>query len=251
MPADADEPEIRVGTSGWNYRHWRGVFYPEDLSQKQWFSHYATRFDTVEVNNTFYQLPEASTFEAWHEQAPARFVYTLKGNRYITHLKRLKVSQETVNRFLDRARVLKEHLGPILWQLPPRWHKNLQRLDRFLGLLPEDLIHVFEFRDEEWFADDVLELLDREGASFCTHDMVGLSVPRAATGRVAYVRFHGASDQKYRGTYGDEQLREWAEWLADRHGEGMGVYAYFNNDVEGHAPHDAARLREMLGGLAG
>ena len=246
MSEDSSVPQIRIGTSGWNYKHWREVFYPADLSQKEWFSHYATKFDTVEVNNTFYQLPEESTFAGWHEQAPAGFVYTLKGNRYITHLKHLKASEETVHRFLARARKLEENLGPILWQLPPRWYKNLERLERFLNLLPKDLIHVFEFRDEDWFSDDVMDLLDREQASFCTHDMVGLDVPHAVTGRAAYVRFHGTADEKYRGSYEDDAIQEWARWLADHYRAGKSVYAYFNNDVAGHAPRDAARLREAL-----
>jgi len=246
MAEDNGKPQIRIGTSGWNYTHWREVFYPDELSQKEWFSHYAAKFNTVEVNNTFYQLPETSTFQNWHEQAPQGFVYTLKGNRYITHLKRLKTSEETVNRFLDRARELKETLGPILWQLPPRWYKNVERLERFLGLLPKDLIHVFEFRDEDWFADDVLELLDQERASFCTHDMVGLEVPRAVTGRIAYVRFHGTAEEKYHGSYDDETIQGWARWLANHYEEGKSIYAYFNNDVEGHAPQDAARLREAV-----
>ncbi len=242
---------IRVGTSGWSYDHWRGRFYPDDCTQDEWFDYYAERFDTVEVNNTFYNLPEESTFRAWREQCPEGFVYTLKANRYITHLKRLKDAPEPVERFLGRARGLGDRLGPVLWQLPPRWHKNAERLEYFLGVIPDDVRHVFEFRDEEWFDDDILGLLDDAGASFCTHDMPGISVPRTATGSAAYVRFHG-TDGKYEGTYSDDALREWAGWLARQHEEeGRDVYAYFNNDAEAHAPRDAVRLREEVGSLLG
>ena len=237
---------IRVGTSGWNYDHWRGRFYPDDCTQKDWFGYYAEHFDTVEINNTFYNLPEESTFDSWREKSPEGFVYTLKANRYITHLKRLKDPEEPVGRFVGRARRLEDRLGPVLWQLPPNWHKNSARLENFLGVIPGDMRHVFEFRDEEWFDDDILQMLENAGVSFCTHDMPGIDVPRTATGPIAYVRFHG-TDEKYRGRYSDETLRDWAGWLSQQHEEeGRDIYAYFNNDAGAQAPRDAMRLRQEL-----
>jgi len=250
MSERVGQREIRIGTSGWNYRHWKGVFYPDEIRQKDWFSHYASKFDTVEVNNTFYQLPAPSTFDKWRVQAPEGFVYTIKANRYITHVKRLRQAEEAVELFLNRARALGAHLGPILYQLPPRFKKDLDTLSRFLDLLPGDLIAVFEFRNPSWHSEDTFALLEGAGASFCAHDMPGMTVPQRALGRIAYARFHGGTD-KYRGTYGEKAIGTWARWLHEQYEKGRDVYAYFNNDVEGHAPTDAARLRAALNELIG
>ncbi len=146
----------RIGTSGWNYDHWRGCFYPDDLPSSRWFSHYAQTFDTVEINNTFYHQPENATFDEWREQAPPGFLYAVKANRYLTHMKKLNDPREPLQRFLSGARRLKEHLGPLLYQLPPHWHKNLARLREFVELLPGDLKHVIEFRDRDWLCDETL-----------------------------------------------------------------------------------------------
>src|SRR5262249_50155662 len=177
--------KIHIGCSGWNYRHWRGRFYPEEQKPEQWFGFYAGVFDTVEINNTFYHLPAAQTFKAWRAQAPAGFIYAVKANRYLTHLKKLKDVRRPLKKFLDRARLLEEHLGPILYQLPPHWRLNRERLESFLDLLPEDLQSVFEFRDQSWMVEEVFELLDERGVSFCAHDLPGpdeLDVPRRAVG---------------------------------------------------------------------
>ncbi len=232
---------IHVGCSGWNYEHWRGRFYPEGAPQKRWFEFYARIFDTVEINNTFYQLPSAQTFEVWRAQAPQGFIYAVKANRYLTHLKRLKDAKAPLRRFLDRARLLGPHLGPILYQLPPRWRLNLERLESFLDLLPEDPPSVFEFRDRSWMVDEVFQLLDERGVSFCAHDLPGLDVPRLAVGPLAYVRFHGA-EEKYRGGYPDATLRSWGKWMEQQVRAGKELYVYFNNDAEARAPHDALRL---------
>jgi uncharacterized protein YecE (DUF72 family) len=233
-----------VGCCGWSYRHWKGFFYPEDLPQVQWFSFYSHTFDTVEINNTFYNLPPEKTFKGWADKAPKGFVYSVKANRYITHVKRLKDSG-AVKRFLDRARLLQDHLGPILYQLPPNWRCDTHRLEGFIKTLPNDLIHVFEFRDQSWMNDDVFNLLEKTGTSFCAHDMGGLDVPRIATGRVAYVRFHGY-DHRYAGKYPEQALRTWAKWLKAEIGEKRDIYAYFNNDANAHAVQDALTLRKKL-----
>src|SRR4051812_16127740 len=176
MPSPILPPEparIRVGCSGWIYRHWRAAFYPEALAVKRWFAHYAAQFETVELNNSFYRLPKAEAFDAWREQAPAGFRYAVKANRFITQAKKLKDCAEPIARMMAPVRHLGESLGPILYQLPPRFRINLERLEAFLDLLPRDLTHVFEFREKSWLTPEMLALLERYGASFCVHDMAG------------------------------------------------------------------------------
>lgn len=237
----------RIGTSGWVYPHWRGVFYPPDLPQSRWFEHYARHFDTVEVNNTFYHLPQEQTFREWEAQAPPGFVYALKASRYMTHLKKLKDAAEPLQHFLERARLLGEHLGPILYQLPPNWHQDLARLESFLQLLPGDLLHAFEFRHPSWYSEEALALLDRYGAGLCIMDLPGLASPLRVTGRLAYVRFHGPQ-RAYEGSYSEEELAAWARRVRGFLAEGRPAYLYFNNDAHGYAVQNALRLREMLGG---
>jgi len=163
-------PSTRIGCSGWIYRHWRGLFYPERLPAKDWFAFYAAQFDTVEINNSFYRLPRSGAFDAWRAQAPAGFAYAVKANRFITQAKKLKECEEPLDRMLPLVRRLGPTLGPILYQLPPRLRVNLDRLERFLALLPRDLAHVFEFRDPSWYGEATLALLDRFGAGFVVHD---------------------------------------------------------------------------------
>jgi uncharacterized protein YecE (DUF72 family) len=236
---------IRIGCSGWNYRHWRSAFYPEKLPVKRWFDFYAETFDTVEINNSFYRLPRAETFDAWRQQAPNGFRYAVKANRFLTQAKKLKDCEEPVARMMEPVRHLGETLGPILYQLPPSLGFNLERLESFLRLLPPDLTHVFEFRHAGWYVDQTAELLDRYGAGFVAHDFPGLTSPRWATGKAVYVRFHGASG-KYWGRYSDEQLLDWADWLASHAPAGRPAWAYFNNDADVAAVHDAQTLRAMV-----
>ena len=237
---------MRIGCSGWIYKHWKGLFYPETLPVKRWFDYYAGEFDTVEINNSFYRLPKAGTFDAWRNQAPAGFCYAVKANRFLTQAKKLKDCEEPLARMMAPFRHLGDALGPILYQLPPRFRVNLERLESFLKLLPRDVTNVFEFREPSWYTDDVLALLDRHGASFCAHDMPGSASPRVAVGPVAYVRFHGGV-AKYWGRYSDEALLAWTDWIAGQARAGRPVWAYFNNDPEAHAIHDAQTLRGMIG----
>jgi uncharacterized protein YecE (DUF72 family) len=237
---------IHIGCSGWNYAHWRGPFYPEQNRQEDWFAFYASVFDTVEINNTFYRLPSAETFDAWRDQAPDRFLYAVKANRYLTHLKKLKDAEAPLNQFIERARRLKKHLGPILYQLPPRWRLNRQRLESFLNLLPSDLAHIFEFRDQSWMVEEVFQMLKERNVSFCTHDMPGLEVPRRAVGPVAYVRLHGTQG-KYRGGYTEPTLRSWLRWTREQADGGREVYVYFNNDIDAQAVRDAGLLKRKAG----
>jgi uncharacterized protein YecE (DUF72 family) len=237
---------VRIGCSGWIYRHWRGAFYPEKMAQRLWFDHYAATFDTVELNTSFYHLPKPETFAKWRDQAPAGFRYAVKAPRFITHMKKLKDCDEPVAEFLSRARNLGEALGPLLYQLPPRWAYNRARLQDFIALLPADLTHVFEFREPSWLTKEVLALLDSSGVSFCAHDMTGARTERWAAGPIAYVRFHGG-EGKYWGRYPDEGLLAWADWLVAEASGGRDVWCYFNNDIYAHAIHDALTLRSMMG----
>jgi len=237
--------KIRVGCSGWNYRHWRGRFYPKGLPVRGWFAFYAEHFDTVEINNSFYRLPTGDTFTKWRNQARAGFCYAVKANRFLTQAKKLKECEEPLAWMMAPVRRLGDRLGPILYQLPPRFRINLERLESFLKLLPRDVANVFEFRDTSWLVPETLALLDGYGASFCVHDMPGLATERWATGPIAYVRLHGGVG-KYWGRYPDEALLSWTDWIVDQAGQGRPAWCYFNNDIDGHAIHDAQTLKAMV-----
>jgi uncharacterized protein YecE (DUF72 family) len=240
-----DMERIRIGCSGWNYRHWRERFYPRDLPVRRWFAFYAEHFDTVEINNSFYRLPSAETFDKWRDQAPPGFRYAVKANRFLTQAKKLKDCEEPLERMMAPVRRLGPTLGPILFQLPPRFRINLERLESFLQLLPKDVANVFEFRDKSWLVPETLDLLHRYGASFCVHDMAGSATERRAVGPVAYVRFHGGVG-KYWGRYPDEALLGWTDWIVGQARQGRPVWCYFNNDIDAHAIEDAQTLKAMV-----
>ena len=240
---------IRIGCSGWIYPHWRERFYPKELRQTEWFRHYAQTFDTVEINNTFYHLPSEKAVAHWEEQAPPGFVYAVKVNRFITHMKKLREPQEPLRNFVTRMHGLGKHLGPLLYQLPPHWNCNPARFREFLDALSPDFIHVFEFRHQSWVNDEIFAALEEHGASLCVHDMIGIEVPRVAMGRVAYVRFHGTLPL-YAGGYAERTLRSWAQWLSEQAAAGRDAFAYFNNDADAQAVFDAQKLRRQIGQLA-
>ncbi len=237
--------ELRVGTSGYQYNHWREILYPADLPTKRWFEHYAQQFDTVEINNTFYNLPAASVFDDWRERAPPNFRFALKFSRYGTHMKKLKDPDEPIQRFIERAERLKAFLGPILVQLPPRWRVDAGRLAAFLQAAPRRHRWAVEMRDESWLCDPVYKVLERHNAALCIHDLVH-GHPWRMTADWAYLRFHGTSQRKYSGDYSPQKLAALARRLARLLHDGRDVYAYFNNDAEGHAVKNAASLREYV-----
>ena len=240
---------IRIGCSGWNYRHWRELFYPRGLPVGRWFAFYAEHFDTVEINNSFYRLPRPETFAKWRDQAPPGFCYAVKANRFLTQAKKLKDCEEPVERMMSATRHLGDRLGPMLYQLPPSLKINLERLESFLKLVPNDVTNVFEFRDASWYVPETYALLDRYGASFCVHDMAGSASERIAVGPAAYFRFHGGVG-KYWGRYPDKALLGAADWMAGQARLGRSVWAYFNNDIHGHALDDAQTLKAMVAQLA-
>jgi len=235
---------IRVGTSGWVYPHWREIFYPAALSQNNWFSYYADRFDTVEINNTFYRLPGTTAFAKWRAQAPPGFLYAVKASRFLTHLKKLKDPEQPLQTFIDHATHLGETLGPILYQLPPRWRVNLPRLEGFLALLPRNYQHVIEFRDPSWLIDEVFQLMERYHVSHCIHDMAPLQVPCRVTANPVYIRLHG--DPAHGGDYQPATLAAWARRIDDWRCQGRDVFVYFNNDINGCAISNALELKNLL-----
>ena len=237
----------RVGCSGWSYKDWRGVVYPADAPARRWFELYAQRFDTVEINNTFYRLPPPETVERWREQAPAGFTYAVKLGGFGSHRMKLRDAASWLPNHLDRACRLESHLGPNLVQLPPRWKRNVERLDEFLCEAPDGLRWAVELRDPSWVHDDVFALLEKHGAALVLHDLLA-DHPWERTTDWTYVRFHGpnAIAEPYNGLYGGRRLGKVATRLQAWLDEGCDVYAYFNNDWYGHAVTDARWLRDRL-----
>lgn len=235
--------EVRVGTSGYQYDDWSGRFYPEDMPKSHWFEHYAKHFDTVEVNGTFYGLPEAETFERWKEEAPDGFCYALKFSRYGSHLKKLKDAEDTIGLFIERAKRLGPTLGPILVQLPPHWNVDVDRLAAFLQAAPKRYRWAIELRDRSWLCKDVYDLLRAHDAALCIHDMIE-DHPRVTTAGWVYLRFHG---DHYAGSYSHQALSGAARRIRSHLDEGRDVYVYFNNDIGGCAVQDAQDLRRYLG----
>ena len=235
--------KVHVGTSGWHYKHWLGLFYPQELRAHEMFAFYARQFDTVEINNTFYHLPAPSTFDSWRENSPRRFLFAAKASRFITHMKKLKDPKSSTKKFFAGAERLHKKLGPILFQLPPRWQLNLERLAEFLKALPAEHRYAFEFRDPSWHVPEVYQLLNRRNAAFCIYDFSGTPTPIELTANFTYLRFHGAG---YSGSYSSSQLESWAARIREWKQQRLDVYAYFNNDIGGHAITNAQQLKQML-----
>lgn len=245
MRKRSNEGRIRIGTSGWSYPHWRNVFYPKTLPGEAWLDYYATSFETVELNNTFYQLPGAATFRHWYGEVPEHFVFAVKGSRFITHMKKLQEPRDALRKFLRRVGILKAKLGPVLFQLPPRFRCNRERLAAFTDLLPPEQSYAFEFRDATWFAPEVYAILKEKGLALCIFSLKDLPCPEVITAPFVYLRFHGPG-AKYGGKYSEGELAEWARRVRAWLGQGLDVYAYFNNDEHGYAVANATRLRELL-----
>ncbi len=237
---------VHIGTSGWHYAHWMGPFYPRGMRSDRFLTFYAERFRTVEINASFYRLPARKTFAAWREGAGPGFVFALKASRYTTHMKKLKDPQASLDRFFDAAAGLAAALGPVLFQLPPRWRVNAARLEAFLDALPEGTRAAFEFRDPTWFVDPVYESLSAHGAAFCIYDLAGRTSPLEVTADLVYLRLHGPRGA-YEGRYGRRGLAPWAERIDEWRQRGLDVFCYFDNDEAGYAPRDAATLTELVG----
>ena len=236
---------IRIGTSGWHYDHWKGPFYPEKLPAARMLELYAERFDTVEINSSFYRLPTEAAVELWKKTAPRDFLFAVKASRFITHMKKLKDAEGSFEKFFDRVILLGRKLGPVLFQLPPKWHSDPERLDAFLGALPRRLRYAFEFREPTWFNEDVNTVLRKYRAAFCMYDFDQRLSPRTVTADFIYVRLHGP-EGRYAGSYSDSTLADWARTFQEWNRSGKDVYCYFDNDQAGYATLDAVRLRKLV-----
>lgn len=248
---------VFIGTSGFSYPHWGNeVFYPKGLSQRDWFLYYVKHFDTVELNVSFYRLPKKETFIGWRRKAGPKFVFSVKGSRFITHVKKLKDCQEPINTFFENADgLLTSEVKPssnientsevVLWQLPPRFKANPERLKLFLKILPKNFRHAFEFREASWLDDKIYKILKKHNATVVFQDFPGWPITEEITADFVYLRFHGKT-HLYTSCYTEKELIKWARKIKDWKKKGLDCYAYFNNDALGYAIENAKQLKRQL-----
>jgi len=238
--------EIRIGTSGYHYQHWKGPFYPKTTSSNEMLTFYAKHFDTVELNNSFYRIPTEAAFDEWRTSTPSNFVFAVKASRFLTHNKKLKDPQSALEKFFPRVRRLSTKLGPVLFQLPPRWRVNYKRLEGLLQVLPTSCRYVFELRDTTWINPDIQELLARFHAAFRIYELAGFRSPLTVTTDFAYVRLHGPGPGKYQESYNDARLRGWTRQIENWAKKLAAIYIYFDNDQSGFAAQNALTLKQMV-----
>lgn len=245
------DTDIRIGTSGFHYKHWVGKFYPPKTPASKMLDYYVQHFDTFELNNSFYRLPTVEAFQAWKDSTPRNFVFAVKASRFITHNKKLKDPGNALDNLLPRAEHLGKKLGPILFQLPPKWKVNPERLQGLLEILPKEHRYAFEFRELTWMKPEICQILRKFNAAFCIYELAGYHSPLEITADFAYVRLHGPTQGKYQGSYNDDRLRQWADWIRQQSENLKAIYVYFDNDQAGYAAQNALTLRRMvLGGTA-
>ena len=237
--------KLLIGTSGWMYNHWKKIFYPENVSNENMLKYYAGRFTTVEVNNTFYKVPTIKTIQNWANNTPDRFKFVIKANQFITHRKYLKDGKENVNNFLNIIKILDQKLGPILFQLPPNWKINFERIKEFVENLPKDYLYTFEMRNPSWYVQDVFDLFKKHNIALCIHDFYDEIAPEKITANFTYLRFHGPKGP-YFGKYSPDQLDQWAKKIHEWIQQDIGVFVYFNNDAYGWAIENALELKNLL-----
>jgi len=233
-----------IGTSGWKYRHWEGTFYPDNIKKKDQFKYFSEHFDTVELNNSFYRQPSPDNFKQWKSQSPKKFTYAVKANRYFTHLKKLNVEKTEILDFLNACEKLDNKLGPILFQLPPKWKLNTERLKRFLKMLPKAHRYTFEFRNHSWYHDDVFALLKKYNCAFCIYELEGHQSPVLSTADFVYIRLHGPNG-KYQGSYSKKALTKWSKAIKAWNKEKKDVYLYFDNDQAAYAAFNAMEIKKI------
>jgi uncharacterized protein YecE (DUF72 family) len=236
---------VSIGTSGWHYRHWRGSFYPSKFPSAGMLEWYARHFPTVEINNSFYRLPTERAILQWRDTVPPGFFFSVKASRFITHLKKLREPEDPIALFFSRVELLGQTLGPILFQLPPNWPVNLERLEQFLLALPAKHQCVLEFRDQSWCIAPVYELLRRYKVALCMHDWRGISWPMEVTADFTYIRLHGPSGT-YQGDYTAKMLRDWGTRIRRWQNSLGKIFVYFNNDQGGYAIKNALSLEQLL-----
>lgn len=237
--------ELRIGTSGWHYKHWRERYYPVSVSPQEYLEFYARDFDSVEINNSFYRLPNEHVVDQWCLSTPADFGFAVKGSRYITHNKKLTDSKNALLKFMQIVSRLGKKLGPILFQLPPHWHCNLERLNAFLYALPSGQRFSFEFRDPTWHTPEVYRSLRHYNAALCLFDLAGFQTPVELTADFVYVRLHGPTG-KYQGKYSPTALKEWAKRLERWSPRLAAAYVYFDNDEAAQAVMNAKELKRLM-----
>jgi uncharacterized protein YecE (DUF72 family) len=237
--------EVRVGTSGWHYKHWLGPVYPKDLPALAWYAH---SFRAVELNNTFYRLPTESALETWRATVPADFRFAVKGSRFITHMKKLKDPEVALNRFFNCVDLLHSKVGPIVFQLPPNWPVDVDRLADFLQALPKAHRYAFEFRHSSWHTERVYQLLNRHRSALCIYHLAGFTSPLEITTDFAYLRLHGPGG-KYQGLYDTGTLSLWADRIWSWNIKA--AWVFFDNDDSGFAIQNAREFCDMLGDAAG
>ncbi len=239
--------KIFVGTSGYSYQHWRGIFYPEDLPEREWLEYYAKHFNTVELNVSFYRLPKKEVFKGWRKRTPKDFIFSVKGSRFITHIKKLKDCEEPLETFFKNALGLKEKLKVVLWQLPARFKVSPERLTDFCKILKKkyskNIHHAFEFRDESWFCDEICEILKKYNFGLVIAHSRQWPVKEIITADFVYLRFHGG-EELYGSEYSSKELCAWAEKVKKWRPEV--VYSYFNNDARGFAVKNAKEFQTLL-----
>ena len=236
---------IHIGTSGWHYKHWLGPFYPEKLPASKMLEFYTRHFDTVELNNTFYRLPLESGLETWRESTPKGFCFAAKGSRFITHMKKLKDPETAIGRYFERVDQLGKKLGPIVFQLPPWWEADAERLERFLEALPPRHRYAFELRNPTWHTPEIYRILRRHNAAFCIFEIAGFRSGCEITANFTYIRLHGPGGA-YQGSYPAETLQRWAERIRGWERDLRAVYIYFDNDQAAYAVGNALELKRLL-----
>ncbi len=240
---------VHIGTSGWHYKHWLGPFYPEKFPASKMLDFYTRRFDTVELNNTFYRLPVESGLDNWRDSTPEDFCFAVKGSRFITHMKKLKDPEQSIARFFERVDRLGSKLGPVVFQTPPWWEADAGRLDTFLDALPPRHQYAFELRNPTWHTPGIYKILRRHNTAFCIFEIAGFHAPFEVTADFSYVRLHGPGGA-YQGSYPPETLERWAGRIRDWSRELRGVYVYFDNDQAAYAVENALSLKRLLGAAA-
>lgn len=240
---------LHIGTSGWSYNHWKENFYPTGLKNALWLNYYAETFSTVEINSTFYRMPRDSTVKSWFEKVPEGFLFSVKANQYITHRKRLHDCKDSLEYFFKVMQHFRSKLGPILFQLPPSFKVNPERLIEFVGLLDKSHQYTFEFRHESWFTEEIYDILRENEIALCITDLNGSLSPEEITSHFTYIRLHGPQ-KAYQGTYGKSQLEHWQKKIEKWTASGISVFCYFDNDDKGYAIQDAKTLQTILNKLA-
>ncbi len=236
---------IHIGTSGWHYDHWKGAFYPDSLPKTNYLEYYADNFHTLEINNSFYQMPQERTLVQWRNLVDEDFIFAFKASRYITHIKKLKDGKQIIPPFLKKIEALGDRLGPILFQLPPQWRFNLERLNSFLNALPSDFRYAFEFRDTSWFNDHTYNALAAHNAAFCVYQVASRTTPQEITADFIYLRLHGPKGTS-QGTYAPSVLTDWVDRFIEWAGNGKEIFCYFDNDESGFAAKDAVQMQKIL-----